>query len=388
MLVVVVTQLLVLPMALLLFHQTPQRPALLPLSSLNFLPSFHVQAWEWSDWVGGTRTSTATSGAFGAFGADQPVKTLSIQEVSELRVRELKRRLARSHGYSAEELDIILDKKELIHALAFEEEKIRLRQEENIRRTLLLRGIVAAVVAVLVVLCWPLIQHAFELANINWVVYMDRKKHEASRCLELKSLKGVLGVLLMGILDLMQLWLTTSILLSWVTTHKWWFFPVPRLSVRPAALMGGPMAQSPLANYGINLGSMAVTWAMRFVYRKIELWTGKALAAAHRQQRRAAREWETVDDRAARKAARKQAKLEKQQRRQQQVASSNNHVAPPSWMDPVEATSNPQPSFVTPPDSRAHQDFIDQLDESETSTDKVDGKEPKEVSPSKFDELD
>ena len=46
-----------------------------------------------------------------------------------------------------------------------------------------------------------------------------------------------------------------------------------------------------LANYGINVGSMAVTWAMRFVYGKIELWTGKALASAHRQQRREARAW-------------------------------------------------------------------------------------------------
>ena len=87
-----------------------------------------------------------------------------------------------------------------------------------------------------------------------------------------------------------------------------YFFPTPNLPVRPAQLMGGQAAKSKLANYGMNIGPMVVTWLMRFVYGKTESWTGKALSNAHQRQRREARQWESPEDRAARKAARKAAK--------------------------------------------------------------------------------
>ena len=360
------------------------------LSVIHLFPP--VQAWEWSDWVAGSNGLLGRSTTITGSDDNNSLQTLSIDEVSALRVRDLKRRLARSHGYSAEELDRILDKKELIHALAFEEEKVRLQQEEQAKRALAWRGVVAAVVAVLLVLCWPVLHHAGEVAHVNWVVYTDRKKHEASRCVELKSWKGVLGVLIMGVLDLMQLWLTSSILMSWLTTPKWWFFPVPRLSLRPAAFMGGQIAQSPLANYGINIGSMAVTWVMRFVYGKIELWTGKALASAHREQRREARTWESVEDRAARKTARKQAKLEKQQRQQQQqeqlrvTGHGGPPPPPPSGMDPVVTSSSTQPPVMAP-ESRAHLDFLEVLDRSQSPENEATDKE-QDVATSKLDELD
>jgi hypothetical protein len=50
---------------------------------------------------------------------------------------------------------------------------------------------------------------------------------------------------------------------------------------------------------------MVVTWAMRFAHGKIELWTGRAMAVAHRQ---------TVDaDKAHRKEAKQKAKEEAEQ---------------------------------------------------------------------------
>ena len=49
-------------------------------------------AWEWSDFLGGGGEITFQT------------KTLSMDEVRQMRVRDIKRRLARSHGYSADEL--------------------------------------------------------------------------------------------------------------------------------------------------------------------------------------------------------------------------------------------------------------------------------------------
>jgi len=324
-----------------------------------------------------------------------------MQEVSELRVRDLKRRLARQHGYAAEELDRILDKKELIQTLAFEEEKVRLLHEADVKRAVAWKAVLASIVAVLGVFCWPLIRHAMEVAHVHWVVYTDRKTMEAKRCFELKATTAILGVLLMGILDVLQLWLTVTILLSWVTTPKWYFFPIPRLSLRPAALMGGQMSQSPMANYGINVGSMILTWGMRFLYGKIEQWTGKQLAAAHRQQRREARQWETDDDRAARKAARKQAKLEKQQQAAAAAAANNNrNRAPPppppaAWMEPVHSQQQPsQMQMPVAPASREHDEFLSQLDEQPSEhhnnmdDDDADNNNNNDITASQLDELD
>jgi hypothetical protein len=323
-------------------------------------------AWEWSDFVGG---GSSSSSLLQSSRESVSTTTLSIQEVSELRVRDIKRRLSRNHGYSAEELGRILDKKELIHALAFEEEKLRLSHEAQAKRILIQQGIIAAIVAILLILCWPLFQHAYEVASINFVVFTDRKKHEVHRCFELQSVWGMIGVVLMGILDILQVWLTASILLSWVMTSKY-FFPVPRLSVRPAQLLGGEIAKSHMANYGINIGSMLVTWVMRFGYGKIEMWTGNALSAAHRKQRKEARQWESADDKAARKEARRIAKLEKQQRQQQATVS---RPGTQGWIQPMNGSGEP-PVVIN---SRTHQEFLNHLDEDSSNVDE---------NTSKFDE--
>lgn len=330
-----------------------------------FLSLYSATAWEWSDFVS---TGTAVGSA-----SDRSI-TLTIQEVSELRARDIKRRLTRHHGYSAEEVAKILDKKELIHALAFEEEKLRLANEENMKRALVKQGIIVSVLAVAVVLCWPLLHHAYEVASVNFVVYTDRKRHEASRCRELKSVWGFIGIAAMFIMDMLQVWLTGSIVLSWVMRSRY-FFPVPSLSIKPAQFMGAEVANSSIGGYGINIGPMVIGWVMRFVYAKLEAWTGRALVRSGQKQKQAARDAETPEEKATRR------KLRKEQKRatQEQVSAAAARQAAAFGMQPGQQPQQQQPQQPPPystepvpgsapsagPEpvraSSAHDDFMEQL---------------------------
>ena len=258
---------------------------------------------DWLDYVVGDLDETETV----------TLNTLTLYEIGEMRVRDIKRRLQRFHGYGADEVGRMLDKKELINTLAFEEHKTRERRIDKQKRHLLKRGIIGALVAVAVVMCWPLLSHAWEVAWVNFVVFTDRKWLEGTRCYELQSIPGFFGIVCMAIVDILQFWLSASVLLSWVMTSKY-FFPIPNLAIRPAQFMGGQVASGPMAKYGFNVGPMAISWLFRFLNGKLELWTGKALATAQRQQRaqeRANREHETPwekEERKARKAARRAAR--------------------------------------------------------------------------------
>jgi hypothetical protein len=336
-----------------------------------------VSAWEWSDLVGGS-----------SIGSSEILPTtLSIQDVSDMRARDIKRRLARNHGYSADELAKILDKKELIHALAFEEEKLRLMNEERVKRALVKQGIIVAAIVVVVALCWPLLQHAYEVAAVNFVVYTDKKQHEARRCWELQSVEGMMGIFAMFVLDVLQAWLTVSILLSWVMRSKY-FFPTPSLSIKPGQLMGGEVAKSSLGGYGLNVGPMVITWVMRFVYTRLEAWTGRALVRAQHKQRQSARDNETPEERAARRKARKEQKRAAQEELDaQQAAMASMAAAASSFpgnmaaasMNPANASSSwmqqpvERPPYSTerstesepgsgPTSSRSHEEFIEQLE--------------------------
>jgi hypothetical protein len=181
---------------------------------------FTASAWEWSNWiVGGSRgrqqssssaskrrtTASTTSPTSSTPAAQESAATfLTLAEVSEMRVRDLKWRLARHHGYSAEELGQMIDKKDLIQALAYAEEQSRLGDETEAKRSVIIQGLWFSFVAMVTVCLWPLIAQAWEVALVNMLVYKDRKVHEAQRCLELKSPAAVLGVVLMGILDILQ----------------------------------------------------------------------------------------------------------------------------------------------------------------------------------------
>lgn len=257
----------------------------------------NAKAWDWTDYLS-EPTNFAT-------------KTLTMDEVADLRVRDIKRRLTRRHGYGADEVAKILDKKELIQILSFEEHKLRQKELEGVKRNLFWKGIFTAVLVGLLTLFWPLLRHLFEVAHVNFVVYTDRKWYEAKRCWDYKSVLGCIGVMLMGTIDVLQLWMTVSILLGWVMTSKY-FFPMPSLPIRPAAMMGGPVSKGPLAGYGLNIAPMAIGWVFRFGHGKIEAWVGRVLSRAHQRQRkeekRKQRENETPEERSARKAAKRAAK--------------------------------------------------------------------------------
>lgn len=282
-------------------------PVILPTAS----------AWEWTDYVVG-----------GGGGDDEEGRknTLSDAEISDLRVRDLKRRLARSHGYGADELARMLDKKDLMAALSKEETKLRTKYRKKQQRKLFWRGLVVAIMCVVAIVGWPLWVQLSEVTAVNWQVFYDRKKHEINQCLEFRSGKGAVGVLLLTILDGLRFWLSATVLLSWVLPSesplRQYMFPIPSLPIRPGQFMGDKVANGPLGRYGMNIAPMAITWSMGFVRGKVEYWTGKALSAAKRLRRKEARSGETEEERKARKAAKKAAKRaarEEQERKQQEA---------------------------------------------------------------------
>jgi len=283
-------------------------------SSLNIVPV--ASAWEWTDYiVGGDKDEDGVGRR----------KTLSDIEISDLRVRDLKRRLARSHGYSAEDLGRMLDKKDLMAALSKEETKLRIKYRNEQRRKMFWRGLFIAIMCVVAVVGWPLWVQVSEVAAVNWQVYYDRKRHEISQCIEFRSIKGAIGVILLGVLDGLRFWLSSTVLLSWFLSsdspYRRYMFPIPSLPIRPGQFMGEKVANGPLGRYGMNLAPMAITWCMGFVRGKVEYWTGNQLSAAARIRRKEARSGETGEDRKARKAARKaakRAKREEQERMQQE----------------------------------------------------------------------
>ena len=268
----------------------------------NAPPLMGVKALDWSDW--------ATSVVMGSSSDASPggvAETLSMEEIMEMRVRDLKRRLARQHGYSAEELGRMIDKKELIQALAFEEEKVRLESVQALQRTVLHRGILWALVAIVITILWPVIQQGKDVLMVNVVVYTDRKTHEVKRCWELHSPLAAVGVAIMLVLDLLQAWLYLSVLLSWFISRNAYFFPIPNIPIRPADFMGGD-ARKAFGGYGINVGSMAVTWGLRFVHGRVEGWTGRVMLKAQKKLR---------------KEEKRQQKQQQKQQQQQQSRSRN-----------------------------------------------------------------
>jgi hypothetical protein len=100
-----------------------------------------------------------------------PKDTLSMLDISEMRVRDIKRRLVRQHGYGADEIAKMIDKKELINALSYEEHKAGQKETARKKRVALRRSIIVALICVIAVMFKPLFAHVFEVASVNFVVY-------------------------------------------------------------------------------------------------------------------------------------------------------------------------------------------------------------------------
>ncbi len=104
----------------------------------------------------------------------QATKTLSIVEISEMRVRDIKRRLTRSHGYGADEIAKMIDKKDLINALSYEEHRVMQKDAERRKRESLRRSVIIALICVIFVMFRPLFQHAYEVLAVNVEVYTGK----------------------------------------------------------------------------------------------------------------------------------------------------------------------------------------------------------------------
>jgi hypothetical protein len=97
--------------------------------------------------------------------------TLDIVRISSMRVRDIKRRLARRHGYDARELNRMIDKRDLINALSFEEHKARKRTLDGRRWGRYRAVAIYTCLSVLIVTFWPLMRRVVEVGHVNFVVY-------------------------------------------------------------------------------------------------------------------------------------------------------------------------------------------------------------------------
>mmetsp|Transcript_6131 Transcript_6131/g.8920 ORF Transcript_6131/g.8920 Transcript_6131/m.8920 type:complete len:375 (-) Transcript_6131:45-1169(-) len=249
-----------------------------------------------------------------------PYKDLYM-EFSGLRTRELKRRLAIDHGYSAPEIASMIHKSELIHALSQEVylEESKKRSETNRKR--IWHIAITLAIAVGLYALSPLWIQAYDVISVNIVVYTDRKFHEASRCFELRSVMGFLGYFLMTVIECLSFWLSISVLLSWFVKRNAYFFPIPNLPIRPGALLnsatgGDPSNTTGLAGYAINCGPMAISWFLKFINGIIQNFMGRTLARAQKRKKQARKEKKkskkTPEEKAARKAEKALRKAERE----------------------------------------------------------------------------
>jgi len=257
---------------------------------------------------------------------DFETKTLNIVEISEMRARDIKRRLSRSHGYDPEELNKMIDKKVLINALSYEEHKAY-QQEADRRKWIWFKtSVIYTCVAVMAVMFWPLLSHAGRVAHVNFEVYTDRRKHEIKRCREFNSFKGYFGIFMLFIIDMLSFWLSASVLLSWVMSSKY-FFPVPNIPIRPAQLLtpqGGDAGA--LGKYGINVGPMVISWSFRFINGKVEAMVGRAMSQALKsQKKREKKEMKRAmkEERAKEKEAMREARRQVKKAKEERMAGRN-----------------------------------------------------------------
>lgn len=160
--------------------------------------------------------------------------------------------------------------------------------------------------------------------SLNLLINADRRKHEIRRCHELNSYKGYFGMFILFIIDTLSLWLSISVLLSWVMSSKY-FFPTPNIPIRPAQLLTpkGHDAGA-LGQYGINVGPMIIRFAFKFLNDKVESMIGRAMAEAVKREKKREKEIlkqmrkeEKAREKEARREAKRQAEKAKEEKRAQ-----------------------------------------------------------------------
>lgn len=99
-----------------------------------------------------------------------------------------RRRLTREYGYGADEIAKILDKKELVNALSYEEHRKSQKEEERKKRVALRRSIIMALFCVIFVMFRPLLVHAWEVLCVNVEVYTGKINRYATHVSMLDSI--------------------------------------------------------------------------------------------------------------------------------------------------------------------------------------------------------
>lgn len=156
---------------------------------------------------------------------------------------------------------------------------------------------------------------SMDASLLNLLASLDRRRHEISRCRDFNSYKGYFGIFLLFIIDMLTFWLSTSVLLSWVMTSKY-FFPIPNIPIRPVELLTPKGHDSgAFGKYGINVGPMVISWLFRFLSGRVEGMIGKAMSEALQKQRRKEkdemkqrRREERAKEKESKRAAKKEAK--------------------------------------------------------------------------------
>ena len=155
-------------------------------------------------------------------------------------------------------------------------------------------------------------------------------------------MKAAIGLILVFIVDSLQLWLSATVILSWVMKSKY-FFPIPYIPIRPAALIatasGNTGGAGSLGNYGLNVGPMAISWIFRFVNGKLELFMGRAMLVANKRLKK--------QKKAAQKERERQAtKVAKEERKKRRARKSSKFQEEHQQSDAA-ARKTPSPSDIT-----------------------------------------
>jgi hypothetical protein len=181
----------------------------------------------------------------------------------------------------------------------------------------------------------------------------------------LRSAKAAFGLFLTCILNLLQFWLSVSVLLSWVMKSAY-FFPVPYIPIRPAELLataaGASGNANVLGNYGINIGPMIVSWFFRYMNGKLENFMGRSLQQrmneinkekrkATKAEQKEVRRQQEETLRQERKEARRARRVERELKKQEAAAATETQeaAAATETVDAKGSTSgNDSPSLDTP----------------------------------------
>lgn len=167
-----------------------------------------------------------------------------------------------------------------------------------------------------------------------------------------------MGLLLVFVVDILRFWLSLSVLLSWVMKSKY-FFPVPRIPIRPAELIatasGNSGGAGPLGNYGLNVGPMLISWLFRFVNGRLEQFIGKALSDANKREKKKKRAEKKANEkreaaiakeerRAVRKARKKEKEVLKKAADAAAKESGDPSSSTPANLDQATVPNSDQPS--------------------------------------------